>query len=86
MIEKDKLFIALALKNQILLDEIAILQERISALKKVLRKFIHEAHYRSLDGITDCDHEAEICFCTYRQALHDAECTLNDGKNRDDSF
>lgn len=59
-------------RDQLMMDEMSILQSRCIALEIALKNFLQKAHYECLDGITECDHNGNVCFCSYHEALNHA--------------
>lgn len=69
----DKGISVSAAKEQMLLSELDELRMRYSNLRRAFQTFVHEAHCKCLDGITECDHLAGIFYCTYHTALRKAQ-------------
>ena len=53
-------------------------RERCEALEVALRDYVIEAHIHSIDGLDECDHDSDVCFCGYHQALRNALIVLGD--------
>lgn len=43
--------------------------QRCDQLERVLLDLIAEAHVKSLAGVDICEHESDVCFCGYHEAL-----------------
>lgn len=43
--------------------------QRCDQLERVLLDLIEEAHVKSLAGFDICEHESDVCFCGYHEAL-----------------
>ena len=64
------------IQNQLLTDQLSVATARSIALEVALKNYIDEAHYKCLDGLTECDHLGGVCYCTYHEALRRAQSLI----------